>query len=47
MSSMMENEAGRDAVLRERIADSDITIYPDGSIPEPVPEEDSSEAAKG
>jgi len=43
VSSAVDQETGRDVALRERIPDTDITIYPDGSIPEAVPEEDSFE----
>jgi hypothetical protein len=48
MSSTMEYEAGRNAALRERIADTDIiTIHPDGSVSEAAPEEDSFKPIKG
>ena len=46
VSPMAEHEMGRDVALRERIPDTDITIYPDGSIFEAAPEENSFETTK-
>ena len=46
VSPTMKHETDRVVELRERIPDTDITIYPDGSIPEAVPEEHSFEVQK-
>ena len=40
------HKTGRDRGLQEQIPDADITIYPDGSVSEAAPEENSCEAAK-
>jgi len=47
VSRTMGHEEGGVGRLRERIPDADITIYPDGSNPEAIPEEDSFKANKG
>ena len=45
-SPKVEQKAGMSREILGQDPDTDITIYPDGSIPEAVPEEDSFEAVK-
>ena len=47
VSQTVERETGRKVTLPERIPDTDITIYPDDSIPKAASEGGSIEAAKG
>ena len=46
VSPKVEHETGRKVELLERTPDTDITIYPDGSIPEAIPEKVPFEDAK-